>query len=141
MAKAQKQWKDATGKPVSLFGLPVFVDEDEAAPMSIYYKLVGKRPVECSFDEFAEWSRGIGNKHIMQSSEIGGVMVSTVFLGLDHSWKGPPPILFETKIFGGKHDEYQERCATWEEAEEMHKRAFNLAFGIGDSHGDRSVEA
>jgi hypothetical protein len=26
-------------------------------------------------------------------------------------------------IFGGEHNEYQERYSTWEEAEEGHKRA------------------
>lgn len=38
-----------------------------------------------------------------------------------------PPIVFETMIFGGANDEYQERCSTWEEAEAMHKRACKLA--------------
>ena len=33
------------------------------------------------------------------------------------------PILFETMIFGGEHDQYQERYATREEAVEGHARA------------------
>ena len=49
-------------------------------------------------------------------------MVSTVFLGLDHNWNGGPPILFETMVFGGPHNEYQERYATWDQAEKDHDR-------------------
>lgn len=54
--------------------------------------------------------------------------VSTVFLGLDHSFidrDSDNPLIFETMIFGGKFDahEYQTRCCTWDEAEAMHMRA------------------
>jgi hypothetical protein len=55
------------------------------------------------------------------------VYVSTVFLGLDHSFGEGPPQLFETMIFGGEHDEYQERYSTWDEAEAGHKKACKLA--------------
>ena len=50
------------------------------------------------------------------------VMVSTVFLGIDHNLNGGPPILFETMVFGGPHNEYQERYATWDQAEKDHDR-------------------
>ncbi len=53
------------------------------------------------------------------------VSISTVFLGLDHSFsRVGPPILFETMIFGSKFfQDYQSRCATWAEAELMHQWA------------------
>jgi hypothetical protein len=51
---------------------------------------------------------------------IGNARVSTVFLGLDHSFGDGPPVLFETMVFGGPLDQEQERCCTWEEAEAMH---------------------
>lgn len=35
---------------------------------------------------------------------------------------------FETMIFGGEHDQYQERYSTWDEAEAGHKRAIELVF-------------
>ena len=57
---------------------------------------------------------------------IGKVRVSTVFLGLDHNLDGGKPILFETMIFGGRHDGYQERYSTWEEAEKGHKKALRI---------------
>ena len=60
---------------------------------------------------------------------IGDVEVSTVFLGIDHSWDDERPLLFETMIFGGKYDEDQDRCATWEEAEAMHARACDRVRG------------
>lgn len=49
------------------------------------------------------------------------VFVSTIFLGLDHSWGPGDPILFETMIFNGKHDQEQRRYHTYEEAEQGHE--------------------
>jgi hypothetical protein len=48
---------------------------------------------------------------------------------MDHQFGDGAPLLFETMIFGGIWDEkeYQERCSTWDEAEEMHARACKLA--------------
>ena len=48
--------------------------------------------------------------------EIGDVRVSTVFLGLDHSFGSGPPLLFETMVFGGPLDQEQDRYSTWDEA-------------------------
>ena len=63
-------------------------------------------------------------------TERDDVMVSTVLLTIDHNWTGNgPPIIFETMIFGGEHDQYQERYATKAEAEEGHDRAVSLALG------------
>jgi hypothetical protein len=63
--------------------------------------------------------------------ERGDVTVSTVFLGLDHSFRpgDGPPVLWETMIFGGKHDQYQERYTSHVEAVEGHARAVAMAFG------------
>lgn len=59
----------------------------------------------------------------------GAVTVSTVFLGADHSHGHGPPVLFETMIFGGPHDEYQRRYSTLAEAEAGHAEAVALAKG------------
>lgn len=62
--------------------------------------------------------------------KIGDVSISTVFLGFDHRMFGEgPPILFETMIFGGDHDQYQERYCTWDEAEAGHASAVALVKG------------
>jgi len=86
-----------------------------------YYKLVDKVPVpvasllEATTDEPARR---------VALTQIGDVTVSTVFLVFDHAWgAGRRPLLFETMVFGGEHDEFQERCCTWDEALEMHERA------------------
>ena len=91
------------------------------------YILEGKEPK--AIDDVLEWGRWFeaADRHVAQTVLRSGVRVSTVFLGLDHSFGGGTPALFETMIFGGRHNEYQERYATWEEAEEGHEQAVKLA--------------
>jgi hypothetical protein len=63
------------------------------------------------------------------------VYVSTVFLGIDHNFGiYGPPLLFETMVFGGAHDNYMDRYSTWNEAQEGHKRMCERVFvraGVG----------
>ncbi|WP_063685502.1 hypothetical protein [Bradyrhizobium stylosanthis] len=57
---------------------------------------------------------------------VGSVHISTVFLGIDHRHFGDgPPLLFETMIFGGSLEGFQNRCSTWDEAEAMHAEALD----------------
>jgi hypothetical protein len=42
--------------------------------------------------------------------------VSTVFLGVDHSFGEGPPLIFETLVFGGPLDQEMERYSTMEQA-------------------------
>lgn len=95
--------------------------------MSDYYILLGKTqvPVECI--EWAKWFEKADRT--VANTEKNDVRVSTVFLGLDHSFGDGPPLIFETMIFDGEHDGYQQRYSTWEDAEEGHKEACTLAFG------------
>lgn len=105
-----------------------------AAPMTIrWYILDGHEPkATASFDEYVAWSAQhhpvrVGDDHFGHAA-IGVVHVSTVFLGLDHRHFGDgPPILFESMIFGGDHDQEQRRCCTWDEAEKMHAEMVALA--------------
>ena len=64
------------------------------------------------------------------STEIGQSRISTVFMSMDHGLAGligdGTPVLFETMVFGGEHDEYQERYHTYDEAEEGHKRVCEM---------------
>ena len=73
---------------------------------------------------------------------IGTVKVSTVFLGLDHGFgylqidgvTDDRPVLFETMIFAPENDVidghglngWMERCCTWDEAVQMHKRGIEV---------------
>lgn len=69
----------------------------------------------------------LARSHVRVGYErIGDVHISTVFLGVNVGRFGDAPLFFETMIFGGEHDEYQERCATWVEAEAQHKKAVEL---------------
>lgn len=51
----------------------------------------------------------------------GGIVISTVFLGLNHSFGTDPPVLYETMVFGGVHHDLQTRYYTREEAEQGHE--------------------
>lgn len=50
----------------------------------------------------------------------GEVDVSTVFLGLDHSFGQGPPVLWETMVFGGPLDGEQRRYTSEGEAKAGH---------------------
>ena len=96
--------------------------------MSTHYILDGKTPVPADIMTWAQWFSTNGDGRTVAKTEVGGMLVSTVFLGLDHNWGDGPPPLFETMIFGGPLDqEYQERCSTWEQAEAMHLEGINTA--------------
>lgn len=57
-----------------------------------------------------------------------GVRVSTIWLGLDHRFLGDgPPLIYETMIFGGPHDEEQWRYPNREAALAGHDQAVALA--------------
>lgn len=92
------------------------------------YRLVGKVPVPCK--DAHEWAQAWKEDRRVARTQINPeVSVSTVFLGLDHNFdvEDEIPVLFETMIFGGKEDQFQSRCHTWEEAEVMHENACELA--------------
>lgn len=93
-----------------------------------FYRLDGKNPVPCSSLE--EWASHFesSNRRVAQTV-IGKVHVSTVFLGVNHRYGEGAPLLFESMIFGGKHDQEQERYSTWEDAEIGHKRFVSLVKG------------
>jgi hypothetical protein len=73
----------------------------------------------------------LGDDAVIARDEVAGLWstttVSTVFLGLDHSWDDGPPLLFETMIFGGYYDEYPIRYATIQEARAGHRRVVRRA--------------
>lgn len=77
-------------------------------------------PVPCeNLMAWGQWME-VMDRRVAYTS-VYGVRVSTVFLGLDHNFfSDGPPILFETMVFGGKHDQYQDRYYTRQEAEQGH---------------------
>jgi hypothetical protein len=104
--------------------------------MSRLYKLEGKKAVRVTDEPGSEeWlgaaSRLESGDNCVAQDFVDGVKdefgteieihVSTVFLGINHNFRGEgPPIVFETMVFGGAFDRQQRRYATWEEAEWGH---------------------
>jgi hypothetical protein len=91
--------------------------------------LDGKTPVPVDLMTWAKWFETADDKRVVAKSNVGDASVSTVFLGLNHQWGDGPPLLFETIIFGGEHNEWQDRCSTWKDAEAMHQKACALVRG------------
>jgi len=92
------------------------------------YILVDKKAVLApDLMKWGEWHSDISNRRVAQDYlDNDKIRISTVFLGIDHAYDHGPLMLFETMIFGGEHDDYCDRCETWEQAEEMHKKAMAL---------------
>jgi len=91
------------------------------------YILEARKPVKV--DDIRKWGTWFAldtNRRVAQTNVTSKIRVSTVFLGIDHGYDEDVPILFETMIFGGEHDEYQERYTTWEEAEIGHAKAVKM---------------
>ena len=87
--------------------------------MAEHYKLVGHDTVPV--DGLIEWATWFETAdRSVARDEIGESCVSTVFLGLAHSFGQGGPILFETMVFGGPLDQETERYRTWDEAETGH---------------------
>jgi|SRR5215831_2419481 len=80
-------------------------------------------------------TRIIGHHHFNQKGKR--ILVSTVFLGFDYGWGVGPPVLWETMIFGGPHDQRQWRYTSRDEAEAGHTRACQIATGaVKDDDAD-----
>ena len=98
---------------------------DPPRKQQIYY-ILRQRKTYPVYDllEWADWFEQ-ANRTVRRSF-IGQYFISTVFLGMDHSFFGGPPELFETMIFKTKKpgdDLYQTRCTTWRQALKMHREA------------------
>lgn len=81
-------------------------------------------------DVFAwgRWFEANDAKRVVANDKLpNDVLVSTVFLGLDHAFGHMEPLIYETMIFGGEHDGHQERYSTRAAAEHGHRAALLLA--------------
>lgn len=82
-------------------------------PLSLFYTLdrSGQPIPEKDAHRWAEWFGANKHRRIVRQDDISrDVRVSTVFLAIDfnHTGRGPP-ILWETMILGGPHNEYTRR--------------------------------
>lgn len=76
--------------------------------------------------KWAEWFETNFKNRFVANDYLGDIRVSTIFMGIDHGFDDLP-LWFETMIFGGPHNNYQERYQTWEQAEAGHAKALALA--------------
>ena len=112
--------------------MPICYVEGEVLKMRpMYYYIIddNDQPVPC--EDVLEWGRWMkSNERAVAKTKFAGGIVSTVFLGLDHNFgdRGAP-VLWETMIFGGPHDGYQDRYTSLKNARAGHKRAILLAMG------------
>lgn len=88
----------------------------------MHYILNGKEAVKVDMMIWAKWLEETPiEERTVAKDEISDVHISTVFIGLDHNFNGPPHI-FETMVFepeNGGDETY--RYSTWKEAEKGHK--------------------
>lgn len=101
--------------------------------MNEYFKLEGHKAVPCDLMTWAGQMENIGSRRVAETA-IGQARVSTVFLGLDHSFGEGPLQLFETMAFGlpVEREEQMERCATWEQAEKQHEKMCEYVRGVAN---------
>ena len=95
-----------------------------------YYILRDKEPAACPILEWSKFFEKSDNRRVAEE-QVGDFWISTVFLGIDHSWGfGTKPILFESMVFDETKkvkglievDGYTRRYSTWKEAENGHRK-------------------
>ena len=76
------------------------------------------------------WFRDIERRLVARDEIDGDVVVSTIFGGIDRSYgRASAPMVFETIVFGGEHDGWEEWSASWAEAELVHAEACAIVRG------------
>lgn len=95
--------------------------------------------------DLVTWSELHSNMdyRVVEQTVIGEYLVSTVWLGIDHSYGDGPIKIFETMIF--KNDDmddlYCERYTTDLEAVTGHARAMEYAKGLNDGNEEEPRHA
>lgn len=90
---------------------PYFIYDDD-------HKLINVGP-----QEWSEWFKANAQNRSIERTHINEKLyVSTVFLGLDHSFCDDSPVLWETMVFRDGNGEETDRYVSEEDAIEGHKR-------------------
>jgi len=100
----------------------------------IQYILKGDKIEPCSdFDEWLEWMRHAD--HSIRKDIYDGARVSTIFLGLDHSFFPESiPVLFETMVFSDEAD--SESLRTWDQHQERYHTKHDAIIGHEEIFAD-----
>jgi hypothetical protein len=101
-----------------------------------YYILKGHETVPVY--DVLEWARAFETMdRRVAEDHVGESRISTMFLGIDHSFRpGGPPLVFETMVFGGTMDDWQERYCTWNQAVEGHRAIVEKIRAWDKAEGD-----
>ncbi len=106
--------------------------------MSEFYDREGH---EITMQRWGALLKGDDYRVIAQDRPVEGVLVSTVWLGLDHQFfTSGPPLIFETMVFGGPLDEYQQRYSTEDAARRGHQGVLDGEAGDIGLHGRVEVD-
>lgn len=85
------------------------------------YILKGKETIYTN--DIDEWLKGLQDEtRILKRENIGDILISTIFLGLNHDLFSEIPILFETMAFKDGKTIEMKRYSTYDEAVEGHER-------------------
>lgn len=86
---------------------------------ALYSRLEGHQVVPCA--DVLEWDRWFETAdRIVARTEVQDWVISTAFLGIDHSHGSGPPLYFETMSFHESEDSDMARYSTWDEAKVGH---------------------
>lgn len=93
--------------------------------IAMHYILVNGRPTyEPDAGKWAEWFETSEQERVVHQTEVGGLMISTTFIGIDLSPLGGEPMVYETMIFGDDGEQalaqFQQRYTTLGEAKIGH---------------------
>lgn len=74
--------------------------------------------------ELMDWAAAMeGDDRQVADDSVDDVRVSTVWLGLNHNFNPDgPPLIFETMVFGGDDDGWQDRYSTEAQARAGHTK-------------------
>jgi hypothetical protein len=102
--------------------------------MRPFYYDRGGRPIDVH--RWAELYESSNDRRVAADDLPGGVLVSTVFLGIDHNFDpAGPPLIFETMVFGGPYDQETWRYATEAQALATHRQIVAVLRVQGDPTG------
>lgn len=102
-----------------IFGRPIYFDK-QGNPISM------RQWGQLKFEEHDDGSASHTDYAIIGRDEVDGVLVSTVWMGLDHGFsRTQKPVIFETMVFDNPDDmgddRYMRRYCTEEEAARGHR--------------------
>jgi hypothetical protein len=108
---------------------------------NLYILDVDGEPTPCAdVLAWAQWYQSDDLRRQIASTEIGSCRVSTVFLGINHSFGAGQPVLWETMIFGGLRDTDGERYTSADAARVGHELWVLVAKGETTPEAVREME-